>query len=97
LILDNLKRLAGRGGKVLPRIPLIPGITDTGENLSRILFLLRSLDSISRIDLLPYNRIGEGKYEKLGMKKRMPRLQAQPADALDRFKTVFTSAGFTVA
>lgn len=97
LILDNLKRLAARGAKVLPRIPLIPGITDTGENLSRILFLLRSLDSISRIDLLPYNRIGEGKYEMMGMPKRMPRLQAHPADVLNRIKSVFTSAGFTVS
>lgn len=97
LILDNLKRLAGRGNKVLPRIPLIPGITDTGENLSRIVFLLRSLNTIDQVDLLPYNRIGEGKYEMLGMPQRMPCLQPHPADSLTRIKTAFTSAGFTVS
>ena len=97
LILNNLKYLAGRGNKVQPRIPLIPGITDTGENLSRIVFLLRSLKTIDRVDLLPYNRIGEGKYDVLGIPKRMPRLQTHTADTLTRIKTVFTSAGFTVS
>lgn len=97
LILENLKRLAARGAAVLPRIPLIPGITDTGENLSRTVFLLRSLDSISRVDLLPYNRIGEGKYEMMGIPYRMPRAQPHSRDALERIKNVFISAGFAVS
>jgi pyruvate formate lyase activating enzyme len=96
LILENLRRLAARGDKVLPRIPLIPGVTDTGENLSRIAHLLQSLPSISRVDLLPYNRIGEGKYAALGRPVRLPRLQPHPPEAVARIRTVFASAGLAV-
>jgi pyruvate formate lyase activating enzyme len=97
LILSNLKLLARRGNKVLPRIPLIPGITDTGENLSRTVFLLGSLGSVNRVDLLPYNRIGEGKYDRLRLPKRMPSAQTHSRAELDIIRNVFASAGFSAS
>jgi len=57
-ILDNFRRLneAARAGgaAVLPRVPLVPGITDTGANLSLTAAFLRGCGADS-VALLPYN------------------------------------------
>jgi pyruvate formate lyase activating enzyme len=57
-ILDNLCRLLNeRPGVVHPRIPLVPGITDTRENLSAIVELLCEAGA-QNVSLLPYNPLG---------------------------------------
>jgi pyruvate formate lyase activating enzyme len=97
LIHDNLNRLTRRGDKVLPRIPLIPGVTDTAANLRAAVRLLGALEHVSRVDLLPYNRIGENKYDVLRVRKRMPLSSTQSERSLAEMRAVFTSAGFDVA
>jgi pyruvate formate lyase activating enzyme len=59
-ILDNARRLAGYNVQV--RVPLIPGITDTAENLDAILGLMREA-GLGSIALLPYNTSAGAKYE----------------------------------
>lgn len=66
LILDNLRRLVGRGGDVNVRMPLIPGINDDAANLEWTARLLDSL-GLTAITLLPFHRLGEGKRVKIGV------------------------------
>ncbi len=57
-ILTNLRfLLQEKGVKVHPRVPLVPGITATGENLSEIIDLLREAGARD-VSLLPYNPLG---------------------------------------
>lgn len=57
-ILDNFRRLVrDLGAAVLPRIPLIPGITDSESNLRAALEFLVDAGA-SRCALLPYNPMG---------------------------------------
>jgi len=51
--------------EVVPRIPLIPGITDSEENLAAIVSVLRGLGA-SQVGLLPYNPLGLAMYPQLG-------------------------------
>jgi len=68
LILGNLRRLTREAGsRVLPRVPLVPGITATPGNLLEIASLLAGLGYL-RCDLLPYNPAGGEKRWALGMK-----------------------------
>lgn len=62
-ILDNFRRLAEEGGKVrlTPRTPLIPGITDTEENLDAVRRFLSELSGTLKPVLLPYSGGGERK------------------------------------
>ena len=60
LILDNAGRLAGRDVQV--RVPLIPRITDTEDNL-RGIFDFMTDAGLERVALLPYNGSAEAKYE----------------------------------
>jgi len=59
-ILENAARLAGRNVQV--RVPLIPGITDTEENLGAIVALMRAA-GLRSVALLPYNEASAAKYE----------------------------------
>ena len=74
-ILDNLRRLAGRNVQV--RVPLIPGITDTRENLASVFEFVRGA-SLPGVCLLPYNPSSGAKYEWLGIGYE---IQAQPQDS----------------
>jgi glycyl-radical enzyme activating protein len=59
-ILDNAKRLAGYNVQL--RVPLIPGITDTMENLGAVWRFARGA-GFERVALLPYNSSAGAKYE----------------------------------
>ena len=61
LILRNYRSLAASGLPFVTRIPLIPGVTDTAENLSSIAELMRSC-GVDYVELLPYNRMAGSKY-----------------------------------
>jgi pyruvate formate lyase activating enzyme len=71
-ILYNFVRLANEEDVFLfPRVPLIPGITTTDENLSAVAGLFQDMN-ISEYELLSYNPSGAGgKWERLG--KQLPR------------------------
>lgn len=63
----NLAALPALGRPYVVRVPLIPGVTDTPANLSAIAGLVGKPDNLLRVDLLPYNRAGGGKYAACGM------------------------------
>lgn len=65
-ILRNLARLGRLGTAFVARIPLIPGVTDTPDNLAAIADLLEGHASLARVDLLPYSTLAGAKYAPLG-------------------------------
>ncbi len=67
LILCNFKTLVKSGKEFVPRIPLIPGVTDTKDNITEIAELL-SENGITYAELMAYNKIAGGKYAMLGRK-----------------------------
>ena len=54
------------GYSIMPRVPLIPGITDTDENLTAIADYMQSV-GVEKTDLLPYNPTWYSKNFKLGL------------------------------
>jgi pyruvate formate lyase activating enzyme len=67
LILRNLHLLDEMGKPFAVRVPLVPGITDTDQNLTDIILIVRGMLTLQRVDLLPYNKAAGGKYEYAGM------------------------------
>lgn len=63
-ILENIRYLKKSGKKFMFRVPLIPGITDTEQNLEDI----RQLVDGCPVEYLKYNDLAGVKYEMLGMK-----------------------------
>jgi len=63
-VLENAARL--RGYNVQVRVPLIPNITDTDDNLRAIFGFMRDVD-LSSLAFLPYNPTASAKYEWLDL------------------------------
>lgn len=70
LILENLKVLSASGKPFVIRVPLVPGVTDTDENLAAIARTVRGLSGLLHVELLPYNRAAGSKYQFAGMQFR---------------------------
>ena len=67
VILENYRYLKSSGKPHIIRTPLIPGITDTTENLSAIEEIIKE----STWEKLPYNALAEAKYKMLGMEYKL--------------------------
>lgn len=71
LILSNLRRLDEAGARLNIRVPLIPGINDSPENLDALGRFVASLNHVAGLNLLPYHTAGRSKYPKWGMTYRL--------------------------
>lgn len=94
-ILDNLQFLSTVNTPVKIRIPLIPKITDTDDNIDDILSLLADFKRFKDVNLLAFHNTGQGKYEKLGMKNLLKELQPG-SKKTDEIEKKFKQNGFTV-
>ena len=74
LILDNFIKLTAAEANVIVRIPVIPGINNTGKNISDTIAFLLEHSPGCHVSLLPYHRLGTSKYEKLNMHYRLKEL-----------------------
>lgn len=90
-ILENMEYLAGKDKPVILRFPLIPGITDTDENLGDIISLMKRL-GIKEIDLEPYHSLGNAKYDELGIHNPLAGIlgdSGYPAGRLKQIEKIF--------
>lgn len=69
IILDNLVKTAEmydfNRKKLIIRMPIIPGLNSSDENINRAADFVKRLKVVSRVDLLPYHNFGAAKYKKL--------------------------------
>ena len=66
LILENLKKLLATDIPVWVRIPIIPTVNDTVEEMQSIKGYIYSCGKPQNIELLPYHAMGEHKYAAIG-------------------------------
>ncbi len=64
-IIENIKFLSSIGKKIFIRIAVIPGFNDDDANIKATGRLAASLDNVSGIDVLPYNKGGIEKIKRL--------------------------------
>ena len=91
-ILKNCAQLIKSGVEFVSRTPLIPGVTDTVQNLTAIAKLLQSY-GIAYIELLPYNPMAGSKYALAG-KKFQPTYD--PSQTPQTHEEVFDAYGIKV-
>lgn len=95
LILNNLSELLRRKASVIIRVPLIPGITDTENNLSGIIDYFSPF-RLEHITLLPYNILAEGKWKRMGIENELKGLKTQSDSHLNEIQQLFEKAGYQV-
>jgi len=97
-IIENLKLLVelGRAKDIILRFPIIPGITDTEENVQGISRLItEKLRGVGEIDLLPFHSVEE-KYARLGRPYLMKIHNAPTDETLKRIREEFERIGLYV-
>ena len=94
LILDNFRHLAAEKQKILVRIPLIPGMTATTENLSQIAAFVVQVRSDIPIELMNYNPLAVNKYRLMGREYCIsPEVKPYTRAELDTFYAVLQAEG----
>lgn len=66
-ILENIRKLSALGSNITFRLPLIPKVNDSWENLTATVAFLENLpgNQPRRLELLRYNNLGKTKYESI--------------------------------
>jgi len=72
LILENLVKIGSAFHPLIVRIPVIPGYNDCLEVQREMYrFLKQNLKKLETVELLPFHRLGSGKYKGLGRQYSM--------------------------
>ena len=85
LILANLHRLANGNARVWLRIPVVPSINDSAEQMRQMADFAKGLPSIERICLLPYHKLGQ----------EAPSFVVPTPARLDGIKGIWRDRGFS--
>ena len=96
IILENLRWLAISGwpGRMMLRMPVIPGFNDDIANAHATAAFLEELGQ-REINLLPFHRLGTSKYEQLGIAYPYADQTAPPPEHLDSLAAVYRERGIT--
>lgn len=90
LILDNLlaTNQVARNFKLVVRIPLIPGVNDSAEELHAMGQFCAKLTKLDHVQLLPYHRLGTATYEKLGRDYLLGAVQPPSEEHMARCRNI---------
>ena len=67
-ILENLRWLKNCGKPFRIRVPLIPTVNDSLENLKATAELIAGAETLDKVELLPYHRAAGAKYQSAGLR-----------------------------
>jgi pyruvate formate lyase activating enzyme len=93
-ILNNAALILEHGADIVFRQPLIPGINDTAGNIEATAAFLSSLGGgEARLELMPYHRMGQGKYRALNMRYPMNGTDAASSERAESVRNAYRDRG----
>ena len=67
LIIENITKLSKEYGNIILRIPVIPGVNDSEEDISGFAEIINNFGKgVKEVELLRYNNLAESKYQIIG-------------------------------
>jgi pyruvate formate lyase activating enzyme len=97
-IIENYLFLLKSGKEIIVRVPVIPGYNDDPEHIESIRsFLERTkTDSLKKICLLPYHKIGSSKYKRFNIPYRMNDVEQPSSERMQNLKEIFSIIGVRI-
>jgi pyruvate formate lyase activating enzyme len=94
LILQNIEAAASLGwdGRLIIRVPIVPGYNDTDENLRATAAFMVKLN-LKEVNLLPFHRLGHSKYEQLGLNYKYAQVPPPSREDLLSHQRIFENSG----
>lgn len=87
-ILENLVKLSERTEKVTVRMPVIPGVNDNAEEIRALAEFVTEKTRIRDIQLLPFHRLGKGKYDALGREYEAAHLKSPSGEKMEQLRNI---------
>ncbi|WP_424556267.1 hypothetical protein [Streptacidiphilus pinicola] len=91
--LDFARHLADLGKDVWVRFVLVPGLTDGEENVAGVASFAASLGNVSRVDVLPFHKLGAAKYEALGERFELTDTPTPTREQVATARAIFAAEG----
>ena len=95
-ILENLKALDAVHPNIWIRVPIVPGFTDDPEELRQVAEFVAALRHVTRVNLLPFHRAAERKYERLGRMSTANAVEVPSAEQMEHAANIFRGAALPV-
>jgi pyruvate formate lyase activating enzyme len=92
-ILHNLETIIAAGTPVVIRVPVIPGLNDSEEELTAMARTVAGMMKQAKVHLLPYHAYGKGKYKMLDRDYQPGELARPTEEKLRGAKEIFESFG----
>lgn len=89
--LEFIKYLDSIGKEIWIRQVIVPTITDKEKDLYKLRDFINSIDSISRVDLLPYHDLGKYKWIELNEVYPLENIRVANSSDIDRVKAILES------
>ena len=93
-ILDNAKKIAALDIPMVVRIPVIPSINDSKDNIKATARFVRDhLPEALGIEMLPYHRFGLSKYDALGLDYKLHHIDPPDDTRMEMLRGLITAEG----
>jgi pyruvate formate lyase activating enzyme len=89
----NARAIVEKGVPMIIRIPLVPTLTDTEENIQAIVRFVKELDPKLAVHLLPYHKYGVSKYSMLDREYEVDEMETQSNEHLAEIVKYFETCG----
>ncbi len=83
------QHLQGEGIPFWLRYVLVPTLTSQSEDIEAMCEYFKDYSSIEKVELLPYHRLGEHKYENLGVPYRLKGLRTNTNEEIQAAREIF--------
>jgi len=93
--LDFARRLSAMGKKMWIRYVLVPGYTDDFDDVEKLADFVSTLNGIDRVEVLPFHKMGEKKWDELGYTYLLKDVQPPSPALLKRVIDQFKERGLT--
>lgn len=93
IILENARKIAETGADLTIRVPVIPGFNNTADEIRAISHFAATLPNVTKLHLLPYHRLGEGKYEGLDREYALHGVEPMDKEYVQKLLNVAKESG----
>jgi pyruvate formate lyase activating enzyme len=89
--IENLRSINDHQTRIWIRYVIAAGLSDDPEDVTALAYFVKTLDSVERIDLLPYHALGAHKWDLLGLDYKLHEIQPPSAQQMNDLAQIVRS------
>jgi len=88
-IVENLRRIEKEKIPFIIRLPMVLGFNAREEHLIKVKELIGNMKYCRGVEIMPYHKLGEYKYEELGREYRCKGCEEPPKEEVEKWRNIF--------